>query len=171
MSKLSIIVATDQNGLIGNQGKLPWHIPWDLKYFKEKTIGANVIMGRTTYESIGKALPNRTNIVLTSDEHYHANNCIVVNNIEQVLNYAKESTSETFVIGGSSIYKQFISYVDDMFINEIQSMFVGDSYFPEYNREEWNIAHEQLVETTADGVGYKIKVKYIKKDKNKDMYK
>ncbi|WP_063562892.1 dihydrofolate reductase [Paenibacillus sp. O199] len=163
MSKLSIIVAMDKNGLIGCEGKLPWHIPWDLKYFREKTLGANVVMGRTTYKSIGKALPHRTNIILTSDKNYKTNNCIVVNNIDEVLRYTEKSTADTFVIGGSSIYQQFLPYVDDMYINQIQSVYNGDAYFPQWDKEEWDTVQEQVVETTEDDTVYKIKVKYIKR--------
>ncbi|PYY28180.1 dihydrofolate reductase [Paenibacillus illinoisensis] len=171
MSKLSIIVATDQNGLIGNQGKLPWHIPWDLKYFKEKTLGANVIMGRTTYESIGKALPNRTNIILTSNKSFMADNCVVINNIDEVLRFAADSDKDTFIIGGSSIYEQTLALVDEMYMNIIQTVFAGDTYFPSYCAENWSTVKEQIVETTANNTSYKIKVKHLSKQTNKNMYK
>ncbi|WP_339193783.1 dihydrofolate reductase [Paenibacillus sp. FSL P4-0176] len=171
MSKLSIIVATDKNGLIGNDGKLPWLIPWDLKYFKDMTVGKNVIMGRKTYESIGKALPRRTNIILTTKENYQAEDCIVVNNIDEVIKIANESIVDSFVIGGSSIYEQFIARVEDMYINEIQSEFEGDAYFPTYDENEWNVTGERLIETNEGERCYKIKVKYIRNIKNKYMYK
>lgn len=171
MSKLSIIVATDKNGLIGSKGKLPWNIPWDLKYFKEMTVGKNVIMGRKTYESIGKALPKRTNIILTSKESYLANDCIVVNNIDDVIKITNESCVDSFVIGGSSIYEQFIAVVGDMYINEIQSEFEGDAYFPIYDENEWDVAEERLIETNEGETCYKIKVKYIRNNKNKYMYR
>nr|WP_145401748.1 dihydrofolate reductase [Paenibacillus xylanexedens] len=163
MSKLSIIVATDKNGLIGNNGKLPWYIPWDLQYFKEKTVGKNVIMGRKTYESIGKALPNRTNIILTSDSKYKAKDCIIVHNIEDVVSLSEHSNKETFIIGGSNVYDQFLPIVDNLYINEIQYRFRGDSYFPLIDEEEWNIVTEETVEATGNATIYKIKVKYLKK--------
>ncbi|MCP1184923.1 dihydrofolate reductase [Paenibacillus sp. 1781tsa1] len=171
MSKLSIIVATDKNGLIGNDGRLPWHIPWDLKYFKEMTVGKNLIMGRKTYESIGKILPNRTNIILTTKENYQAEGCIVVNNMDEVIKIANESIVDSFVIGGSSIYEQFIARVEDMYINEIQSVFEGDAYFPTYDENEWDVTEEQLIETNEGEKCYKIIVKYIRINKNKYMYK
>ncbi|MFS0855300.1 dihydrofolate reductase [Paenibacillus taichungensis] len=171
MSKLSIIVATDKNGLIGNDGKLPWNIPWDLKYFKETTVGKNVIMGRKTYESIGKALPRRTNIILTTKENYQVEDCIVVNNIDEVIKIANESIVDSFVIGGSSIYEQFIARVEDMYINEIQYEFEGDAYFPTYDENEWDVAEEQLIETNEGETCYKIKVRHIRNNKNKNMYK
>ncbi|WP_340032662.1 dihydrofolate reductase [Paenibacillus sp. FSL K6-1122] len=163
MSKVSIIVAMDKNRLIGDMGRLPWHIPWDLKYFKEMTLNKNVVMGRTTYESIGKALPYRTNIVLTSDSNYTAKDCIVVNNISEVYDYINESNQDTFIIGGSSIYEQFLPLVDSMFINEIQHTFNGDSYFPLFDENEWDIVTEQTIEATEDVTTYKLRVKYIKR--------
>ncbi|RPK31740.1 dihydrofolate reductase [Paenibacillus xylanexedens] len=163
MSKLSIIVATDKNGLIGSKGKLPWHIPWDLTYFKEKTTGANVIMGRKTYESIGKTLPNRTNVILTSNSDYNQKGCIIVNNIDDVLKLSADSHNETFIIGGSKVYEQFIPIVEDLYINEIQHTFHGDSYFPNFNGDEWDIYTEETMETTEDAEIYKIKVRHLKR--------
>ncbi|WP_336761293.1 dihydrofolate reductase [Paenibacillus sp. USHLN196] len=161
MSILSIIVAMDENRLIGNNGKLPWHIPWDLKYFKEKTMFKNIVMGRNTYESIGKVLPNRTNIVLTSDLNFKAEGCIVVNSIDDVLQYADKSDRESFIIGGSSIYEQFIPLVDEMHINLIQHTFKGDSYFPSYDENDWDIYTEETVEVTGDKTVYKINTKHL----------
>ncbi|WP_339304265.1 dihydrofolate reductase [Paenibacillus sp. FSL L8-0435] len=161
MSKLSIIVAMDENRLIGYNGKLPWHIPWDLKYFKEKTMFKNIVMGRNTYESIGKVLPNRTNIVLTSDLNFKAEGCIVVNKIEDVLQYTDKSDMESFIIGGSSLYEQFIPLVDEMHINLIQHTFKGDSYFPSYDESDWDIRTEETVEVTGDKTVYKIKTKHL----------
>ncbi|PZT52211.1 dihydrofolate reductase [Paenibacillus silvae] len=164
MNQLSIIVATDKNGLIGNNGRLPWHIPWDLQYFKEKTVGKNVIMGRRTYESIGKALPNRTNIIITSDSEYKAKDCIIVHNIEDVVSLSELSNKETFIIGGSNVYDQFLPIVDNLYINEIQYRFKGDSNFPQVNEKEWNIVTEETVETTEDATIYKIKVRHLKRN-------
>lgn len=161
MSKLSIIVAMDEYRLIGNNGKLPWHIPWDLKYFKEKTMFKNIVMGRNTYESIGKVLPNRTNIVLTSDLNFKAEGCAVVNNIEDVLQYTDKSDMESFIIGGSSLYEQFIPLVDEMYINMIQHTFKGDSYFPSYDENDWDIRTEETIEVTGDKTVYKIKTKHL----------
>ncbi|PYE51450.1 dihydrofolate reductase [Paenibacillus barcinonensis] len=161
MSKLSIIVAMDENRLIGNNGKLPWYIPWDLKYFKEKTMFKNIVMGRNTYESIGNVLPNRTNIVLTSDLNFKSEGCIVVNNIEDVLQYIDKSDIESFIIGGSSLYEQFIPLVDEMYINLIQHTFKGDSYFPSYDENDWDICTEETVEVTGDKTVYKIKTKHL----------
>jgi len=164
MSKLSLIVAMDQNRLIGNSGKLPWHIPWDLQYFKRITMNANVIMGRRTYESIGKVLPNRTNIIITSDQNYIVSNGIVVNYIEDALRYAIDTGKETFVIGGSSIYEQSLHLVDLLYLNEIQAKFEGDSYFPQLDQKVWSVDKEEIIEAIGEnGVVYTIKRRIMKR--------
>lgn len=121
MSKVYIVVAVSQNGVIGNDGKLPWHIPEDLKFFKNLTTGKNVVMGRKTYESIGGPLPNRNNYVLSS------------NNIEgvKVLRTVEEALelNEIYVIGGSQIYEAFIPYCDIMYVTRVMGEYNGDSYF------------------------------------------
>jgi dihydrofolate reductase len=130
---LSIIVAMDSNNLIGSQNKLPWHIPEDLRYFKKITQGKTVLMGRKTYESIGKALPDRENIVLTRDRSYVAEGCIVIHNKED-LNYTEK---DVFIIGGSEIFNLFLNEVEKLYITHIDDVFSGDSYFPQINTNEW----------------------------------
>jgi dihydrofolate reductase len=123
---LSIIVAMDLNGLIGCKNNLPWHIPEDLKYFKEITKGKTVVMGRKTYESIGRPLPNRENIILTRDKNYFIDNCSVVHNKEEINHFNKE----VFIIGGSEIFDLFLKDVDRFYITHIDFVFDGDVYFP-----------------------------------------
>jgi len=164
MNKLSMIVATDINGLIGSDGKLPWHIPWDLKYFKKTTLNSNIIMGRTTYESIGKVLPNRTNIIVTSDQSYAIENAIVVNNIEKAMEHTS-TVKETFVIGGRSIYEQFLPFVDRLYLNEIQEQFNGDTYFPNIDDDDWIVDSEDIVEAiSGDMITYTIKSKVLRRN-------
>lgn len=163
MNKLSLIVATDKNGLIGNDGKLPWHIPWDLKYFKTKTTGANIVMGRKTYESIGRTLPNRTNIILTTNPDYDMKDCIILNSVEEVMKMSYTLNNETFIIGGVTLYNQFLPMVDNLYINEIQDVFEGDSYFPHFNESDWYTYTEKTVETDEDATLYKIKVRHLKR--------
>ncbi|MFI2856944.1 dihydrofolate reductase [Paenibacillus sp. JSM ZJ436] len=134
----SLIVAHDQNRLIGSSNVLPWNIPYDLQHFKSTTLNKTVVMGRKTYESIGKPLPNRTNIILTSDALYSAEGCIVLQSLDEVLDYAVANMpNETVLIGGSQLYTQFLPYVNKMYITEIDAAFKGDAYFPEISTDEW----------------------------------
>lgn len=140
---LSIIVAMNRNGLIGTNGKLPWYIPADLKYFRQVTSGKTVVMGRKTFESIGHTLPNRNNIILTKDHlatfHYNYSNCFIANSINDVLELHNEFNCDTFIIGGYQIYQNFLPIVDKMYFTHINGEFNGDTYFPEYSQQEWEI--------------------------------
>ncbi len=129
---ISIIVAVAKNRVIGNDNQLLWDIKEDMRYFREKTKGKVVVMGRKTYESIGHPLPNRTNIVLTRGK-CNIPGYIVMNSIEEVLGIKRD----IFIIGGSEIYSLFIPYVEKMYITEIDKVYEGDTLFPEYNKEEW----------------------------------
>lgn len=134
--KLWIIVAHDKNGVIGKNNELPWNLPEDLKYFKKKTTNYPIIMGRKTFESIGKPLPNRENIILTRDENYAVENCKVINSIQKLL----FRSDVGFVIGGSEIFNQFLPFVDKLFITRIDHEFEGDTYFQNYNNNnEWKL--------------------------------
>ena len=135
---LSIIVAMDENQLIGEQGKIPWDLPADLKYFKETTMGAPVIMGRKTFESIGSALPGRRNIILTRNKDYKAEGCELVNSREEILNEFLGKKEEAFIIGGAEIYKQFLAYSDKLYLTVIEHQFSGDTYFPEIDWQNWD---------------------------------
>jgi len=143
---ISIITAFDNNYLIGKGNELPWSLPNDLKYFKQRTEGHIVVMGRTTFESIGKPLPNRTNIILTRDPMYQVEGCYTYNSIEAIMyeyqNYA-EPDEEIFVIGGREVYKQFLPYADKLYITEIDHEFEGDVYFPELDLDEWRIIQSE----------------------------
>lgn len=136
--KISLIVAMDQNGVIGKDNQLPWHLPNDLKHVKEITTGHAIVLGRKNYESIGKPLPNRTNIILTRDKNYSAEGCVVLHSVEEVLNYCKDK-DEIFIFGGAEIYALFMPYVEKMYITKIYHEFDGDVYFPEINWQEWGI--------------------------------
>ncbi|MEK0338459.1 MAG: dihydrofolate reductase, partial [Nitrosopumilus sp.] len=108
----------------------------DMKYFKKNTIGKPIVMGRKTFESIGKPLPNRTNIIITRDQNYKAENCIVVHSLDEALK-AAEGNQEVMVIGGSQIYKEFLPKANKLYLTVIDAEFDGDTYFPEYKVEEW----------------------------------
>lgn len=121
---------------------MPWHLPKDFKWFKEKTLGNIIAMGRTTYNSIGRALPKRLNIVLSRNPELRLQDAFI-GNFETVLSYFKESNIEVFVIGGSEIYRQFLPYADRLYITHIEHEFEGDTYFPEYDLNDYNVAYER----------------------------
>ena len=139
---ISIIAALGKNRVIGNENALIWKLPNDMKRFKEMTTGKPVIMGRKTFESIKKPLPNRINIVLTNDKSYKAKGCIVVHSIKDALKAAKDS-KEVMIIGGAKIYSQFLNLADKMYLTIIDADFEGDACFPEYDEREWKITSRE----------------------------
>ena len=132
---ISMIVAiAEKNRVMGNEGKLPWNIPDDLKHFKNLTLGHPVIMGRKTYESIGKALPNRTNIVITRDPAYNATGCTIATSLDEAIEIAQEHESEEiFIIGGAEIFRLAMGRADRLYLTLIQGDIEGDTFFPEYS--------------------------------------
>lgn len=143
---LSAIVAMAENRVIGKDNKLPWHLPADLKHFKSITTGHPILMGRKTYESIGRPLPNRTNIIMTRDAAYHAAGCIVVTSIEKALEQATvHEAGEIFIIGGAEIYRQLMPHIQRIYLTIVHHQFDGDAYFPELDMDEWkkveNVKH------------------------------
>lgn len=154
--KLSIIVAVSENGVIGKDNKLPWHLPADLKFFKNTTMGHCIIMGRKTYDSIGKPLPGRTSIIVTRNKDYKPANanfinpeCWVVNSLEEAVNAAKAmSESEAFIIGGAEIINESIGLADKIYLTEIKKDFEGDVFLKSIDRSFWN--EVKRVENCAD---------------------
>ncbi len=138
---ISIIVAVANNNVIGKDNTLIWHLPADMKFFKEKTSGHCVITGRKNYESIPekfRPLPNRTNIVITRQKSYAAPGAIVVDSIEKAIEKAKETNdTEIFIIGGAEIYKQCLNFVDKIYLTQIHHTFEGDAFFPSINKNHW----------------------------------
>lgn len=138
---ISIIVATSENNVIGKDNKLIWHLPADMKFFKEKTTGHCVITGRKNYESIPekfRPLPNRTNIIITRQKDYSAPGAIVVNSINEALDHARSlNDSEIFIIGGAEIFRQSLDIVDKIYLTKIYHLFEGDVYFPELKADQW----------------------------------
>jgi dihydrofolate reductase len=138
---ISIIVAVDENNVIGKDNALIWHLPADMKFFKDKTIGHCIITGRKNYESIPlkfRPLPNRTNLVITRQKEYDAPGAIVVSSVEEALNKAKQTNDdEIFIIGGAEIFRQSMHLTDRLYITKIYHSFVGDVYFPTLNLNEW----------------------------------
>ena len=133
---ISLIAAIGKNRVIGKNNKLPWKLSADLKRFREITSGKTVIMGRKTFESIGKLLPNRLNIIITRDKNYKIDGCVVVHSAEEALK-AADSYKEVMIIGGEQIFKEFLPRASRMYLTLIDGNFEGDAYFPEYNKNEW----------------------------------
>ncbi len=160
---LSLIVARDVNGVIGNDNKLLCHIPEDLKRFKNITSGHTIIMGRKTFESLPGILPNRRHIVLSSMRDYNINGVLVVNELEQLLN-SIDKNEESFVIGGGAVYQLLLPYVDTMHITEIKHEFKGDTYF-NFDTSEWKEVSREKGNDSNYEVEY-VKCKRINKKKN-----
>ncbi|MEE4196449.1 MAG: dihydrofolate reductase [Bacteroidales bacterium] len=142
---LSIIVAVAENNVIGKDNRLIWHLPRDLKHFKETTTGHYIIMGRKTFESNGRPLPNRTNVIISRAKDYHAEGCIVVHSLEEALRKAQDD-SEAFIIGGGKIYELALPLVDRIYLTKIHHSFEGDTFFPEINRDEWELIDQRYFE-------------------------
>ncbi|MBA3562828.1 MAG: dihydrofolate reductase [Gammaproteobacteria bacterium] len=133
---LSIVVAMDQNGLIGANNRLPWHIPADLRHFKALTMGHPILMGRRTHESIGRPLPGRQNIVLTNRRDYAADGCTVVHEIEAALK-AADADAELMVVGGATVFAQLLPRVETIHMTRVHHAFEGDTFFPAISPEDW----------------------------------
>lgn len=137
---LNLIVCHDSNFGIGINNKLPWHLPDDLRRFKELTEGHAVLMGRKTYESIGKALPNRENIILTHDRGFRADNCYIINYLAQLDVYmSMNPDKDVYVIGGSEIYKLMLPYVDRIYLSLIPHAYQCDTFFPKVDYDDYNL--------------------------------
>ena len=161
---LSIIVAVAKNNAIGKDNKLLWHLPEDLKRFKKLTMNKNIIMGRKTFESLGRVLPNRKHIILCNDMNLIINdeNVLVLDDISKLDNYIN-SKDENFVIGGATIYKLLMPYVSKLYITHIDENFDGDVYFPEIDSNIWKkICEEDGVTNAENPYSYKY-VTYIRK--------
>jgi dihydrofolate reductase len=142
---ISIIVATSLNNAIGKNNQLLWHLPADLKFFKATTMGCPVIMGRKTFQSIGRTLPGRKNVVITRDKNFNADNqfdLVVVSSIDEAL-VKMHSEKEVFIIGGGEIYNQTIGIADFIYRTVVNTTIDGDVYFAEINRDEFNLVWEE----------------------------
>ena len=140
---VSAIVATAKNNVIGKDNDIPWYLPDDLKYFKAKTLDHHIIMGRKSYESIGRPLPKRTNIIVTRNLFYIASNCLVVHTVEEGLAIAMENEEEeVFIIGGAQIYELSLPYLDRLYLTEVDLEVEGDVFFPALDMEEWKLVSE-----------------------------
>lgn len=138
--KISCIVATAKNNVIGKDNQIPWYLPADLKYFKKCTLDHHIIMGRNCFESIGRALPKRTNVIVTRDMFYTVSNCMIAHSVGEALSIAEDNgEEEAFIIGGGQIYKQTIDLWDKLYLTEVDLEVDGDVFFPEIDLTEWKM--------------------------------
>lgn len=144
---ISCIVATAKNNVIGKDNDIPWYLPNDLKYFKKKTINHHILMGRNCYNSIGKPLPKRTNVIITRDPYFISSNCIVCHSIEDGIAEAhRNGEEELFIIGGGMIYEQTQNIWDRLYLTEVDLEVEGDVFFPEIHMDEWKLIQSENVE-------------------------
>lgn len=149
---MMLIAAMSQNRVIGVNNQLPWHLPNDLKHFKSVTMGKTIVMGRKTFESIGKPLPGRRNVVLTRDLEWKAP-CETLHTIESVLSMAE--TEDVCVIGGAEIYAQCMPFAQELFLTQIEVNLEGDAYFPEIDVTQWKeVLHEKHAQDDKHAFGY-----------------
>ena len=139
---LSLVVAASSNNVIGRDGGLPWHLPDDLRQFKRLTTGKAVIMGRSTYESIGRPLPDRRNIVMTRNADYVADGCDVVSSVSEAID-ALEGAEEAMIIGGAQVYRDFLPLADRIYLTRVQAEVEGDTYFPEIDEATWRLVSSE----------------------------
>ncbi len=143
MPILSMIVATANNNVIGKDNNMPWHLPADLAYFKKITLGKPIVMGRKTYESIGRPLPGRRNIVISRDQNYSSEGIDTVGSVEQALALV-DNVEEVMVIGGGAIYKHCLPAASRLYITHINATIEGDTYFPDHNDGNWQKVSSEI---------------------------
>ncbi|MDH5517518.1 MAG: type 3 dihydrofolate reductase [Gammaproteobacteria bacterium] len=140
--KLSIITAMDNNRLIGKDNGLPWKIPADLQFFKKVTMAKPVVMGRKTFESIGRPLPGRRNIIITRDKNFTAEGCEIVYSTEMAI-AAVQDVDEAMIIGGANIYQQFLDKAERLYLTKVQGEFDGDAWFPDIDFSQWCLSEKE----------------------------
>ncbi|MBI5006290.1 MAG: dihydrofolate reductase [Nitrosomonadales bacterium] len=154
MSKLSIIVAMARNNTIGVNNTLPWRCPEDLKHFKTLTMGHHMIMGRKTFDSIGKPLPGRTTVVVTRNNDLEIPGCVIAHSLGEAIDSCS-GDDEIFIVGGAELYRQAIALVETLYITEIQQDVQGDAHFPEFDKSAWReTAREMRNQETPQQLGY-----------------
>lgn len=159
--KVALIVAAAANNVIGRDNQLPWHLPQDLKYFKAKTMGKPIIMGRKTFDSIGRPLPGRINIVVTRNRAWSAAGVSVVTSVHDALQMAQQlvvgqDVKEVMVIGGAEIYQSALPLADKVYLTRIDLAIEGDAYFPDLDAAEWHLTESQ--EGDEEGISHRFLV-------------
>jgi len=163
---ISTIVAVAKNNVIGKDNNIPWYLPADLKYFKKITTGHHIVMGRKCYESIGRPLPKRTNVVVTRNPFFIASGCLITHNVAEAVQLAEANgEEEVFIIGGGQIYEIALPHVDRIYLTEVDVEVEGDIFFPTIDPNNWNLIKE--TKHKSDGKNqydYTFKVLERKKD-------
>jgi dihydrofolate reductase len=153
--KISLIVAMSSNRAIGLNNQMPWHIPADLKRFKQITMGHPIIMGRKTFDAIGRLLPGRANIIVSRNSAYQQQGCVVVDSIEAAIKHGCQLADEVFVIGGSTLYEATLPIADTLYVTEIKKDFEGDTFFPDFDRSHWvEVEREAVFDAAAVGYSF-----------------
>ncbi|MFK5948497.1 MAG: dihydrofolate reductase [Methylococcales bacterium] len=161
--KISLIVAMATNRAIGLNNEMPWHLSADLKKFKQITMGSPILMGRKTYESIGRPLPGRTNIIISRNNAYQQPGCEVFNTIDKAI-AACQKYNEIFVIGGATLYGSMLAVADSLYLTEIHKQVDADTFFPEINKSEWlEIEREDILTDPSVDFSYS----FVKLEKRK----
>lgn len=152
MTKLSIIVAIAKNNVIGIDNTLPWHLPEDLKRFRVLTMGHHIIMGRKTYESLGRLLPGRITVIVTRNQEYKVEGALVAHSLEAAISLCKND-DEIFLIGGAELYQDGLRLSDKLYITELELQVNGDAHFPQYPAEEWEPISRET-HTSEQGINF-----------------
>lgn len=140
---ISLIWAMDENRVIGYKNALPWRLPAELQYFKKTTMGHPIAMGRKTFESIGRPLPGRENIIITRNPSFQREDCTVYYSLDSFIEYARKYAGEIFVIGGAEIFREIFPIADRLYITNIKHAFQGDTYFPKFPLEGWKLIRRE----------------------------
>jgi len=152
MSHLSLIVALAKNRVIGLNNTLPWHLPEDLKRFRQLTMGHHIIMGRKTYESLGRLLPGRHSVIVTRNRDYQVQGAIVVHSLEDAVKACGDD-KEAFLIGGAELYQQALGLANKLYLTQIDAEFTGDAFFPELDLRQWQLLQQQAY-TSEQGLPF-----------------
>ena len=160
MNNLSIIVAKANNNVIGINNTLPWHLPEDLKRFRSLTMGHHIIMGRKTYESLGRLLPGRTSIIVTRNKSYQVTGALIAHSLQAAILLAADD-AEPFLIGGAQLYKEGLKFATKLYITEVQTKVTGDAFFETVDLKIWQLASNQGY-TSINGLAYSDQI-YLRK--------
>lgn len=154
---VSLIAAIGKNRELGKDNQMLWHIREDFKHFKETTMGHTLLMGRKTFESIGRPLPGRQTLILTRDESYQQNDCVTVHSIDEALNYAKtKGEDHLFIAGGGEVYGQFLPLCDQLILSHVDFEGEADAFFPKVNYSDWSIASEKQFSPTEKAPAWRL---------------
>ncbi len=158
--RIALIVAVAANNVIGSGNALPWHLPEDLRHFKQLTLGKPIVMGRRTYEAIGRPLPGRTNIAISARVDWHPDGVLVAHSMADALAQAEQvatasGAQEIMIIGGETIYRAALPHADRLYLTQIAATVTGDAMFPAIDARQWRETERQADMTSANGLGYR----------------